>query len=144
MKHMKIILAMLVCLMLTLCATASAATLERAWMEYEDYSGGRAEQSVEDGPTLRLLETMLLRARDNVVKLDESTMNATLFCMTDDGEIYGFYCATTAGSPYIYSESNKTAYSLGDDYDAFWEIFSDVREGMGYDASYFFDLDENE
>ena len=126
--------------LLMLGAAGQAATLERAWMEYEDYSGGRAEQSVEDADKLALLETMLLRAKDNVAKLNECTMNCTLFCMTQDGEIHDFYCATD-GCPFIYSDVSKTAYSLGDDYDAFWAIFDQVREGMGFDASSFFDME---
>ena len=141
MKHIKLMVSVLLMAALMLGAACQAAGLQKAWMEYEDYSGGRAEQSVEDANNLALIEAMLLRARDNVAKLDECTMNCTLFCMNTDGDIVGFYCATD-GCPYIYSELTKTAYSLGEDYDAFWAIFSQVREGMGFDASSFFDLDE--
>ena len=140
MKIKKIICVTLLAALLLAMGVARAATLERAWMEYEDYSGGRAEQSVEDASTLQLLEAILKNASGNPDKLDSCTMNCTLFCLTTDGDIYDFACATD-GCPFIESGTNGKVYNLEGDYDRFWDIFSDVREGMGFDASAFFDLD---
>lgn len=114
--------------------SAQAATLKRAWMEYEDYSGNRAEQSVEDEKTLEELSSILLKAKGNKAKLDGCTVNCTLFCMTESGNIYDFACATD-GCPYIQNRANDATYTLGVDYQRFWEIFSDIRDGMGVEAS---------
>ena len=142
MKMNKLIcIALLVALMLSVTAVAHAAAFERAWMEYEDYSDGRAEQSVEDPDALIRLEEILLRAKDNPADLDGATINCTLFCMTPDGEIFDFACATN-GTPIIVNGSTGKVYSLTTDYDAFWDIFHEVRDGMGFDAASFFDFDE--
>ena len=134
MKHIgKTVIALLMAALM-LGMNCQAAGLQRAWMEYEDYSGGRAEQSVEDADNLALLEAMLLRAKDNVAKLNECTMNCTLFCMNTDGDIVGFYCATD-GCPFIQSGADGKVYNLGVDYQRFWEIFGGVKTGMGFDAS---------
>ena len=135
---MKQLLCVALMAAMMLFATAQAASLERAWMEYEDYSGTRAEQSVEDPVLLDELAKMLMRAREHPDEPDGGTQNCTLFCMTDAGDIYDFACSTD-GSPLIQSGVNKSVYNLGVDYQRFWEIFSDVREGMGYDASVVFD-----
>ncbi|GEM_PF-5881524 len=142
MRIRKLIAAVLLAALMTaMAAVAQADSLESVWMEYEDYSGGRAEQSVEELETIRTIEKILLRAKSNPAKLDGCTMNCTLFCMTDSGEIYGFACATD-GCPYIQAETDGAVYTLGVDYQAFWDIFDDVREGMGFDASAFFDFDD--
>ena len=114
--------------------SAQAATLKRAWMEYEDYSGNRAEQSVTDEKTLQELSKILLSARDNKAKLDGCTLNCTLFCMTGSGKIVDFACATD-GCPYIQNRANGDTYNLGVEYQRFWEIFSKIRDGMGLEAS---------
>ena len=137
MKTKRLICAALMAAMM-LFATAQATSLERVWMEYEDYSGNRAEQSVEDAAVLEELEKMLMRAKEHPDEPDGGTQNCTLFCMTDAGDIYDFACSTD-GSPLIQSGVNKGVYNLGVDYQRFWEIFSEVREGMGYDASEVFD-----
>ena len=135
--------ALLVCA-LALCASALADTrLSEVQMLYEDYDGNQANQTVADEATLEELEQMLMRARKTPGELEGCTMNCTLLCTLDNGEIYDIAVATD-GCPYIYSELTKTAYSLGDDYDAFWAIFGQVREGMGFDASSFFDLDNED
>lgn len=136
MKLMRTVCAVLV--LLALALPAQAASLEKAWMEYEDYSGNGAEQQVEDPQVLEELEKILLTARDNPDQLDGCTLNCTLFCMTPDGNIYDFACATD-GCPFIQSVSNGKVYNLGMDYERFWEIFASVREGMGYDASEVFE-----
>ena len=120
---------------LALCTPAlAAAKLSTAWMVYEDYSGNRAEQNVEDADLLKELEAILRRAFKNPTTMEENTVNCTLFCMTVDGDIYDFACATD-GSPYIQNRTNNDTYTLGEDYDRFWEIFTIVREAMGVDAS---------
>ena len=141
MKFKRLICTCLLACLLALTATAQAAQLERAWMEYEDYSGNRVEQSVEDENLLTEVAKILKRAKGNPAKLDGCTVNCTLFCLTDDGTIYDFACATD-GCPYIQAETDGAVYTLGVDYQAFWDIFDDVREGMGFDASAFFDFDD--
>lgn len=124
-------------LLLTLCAalaSAQAATLERVWMEYEDYSGVHSEQAIEDAALLKELKNILLRAKDNPAQLEGCTMNCTLFCETDTGDIYDFACATD-GCPYIQSRDDGRVFTLGVDYQRFWEIFDQVGVGMGYEAS---------
>lgn len=140
---LKRILIAALSLMLLLTAAAQADGLQKIWMEYEDYSGNRAEQAVEDPAVIQELEQMLLRARNNPAQLDGCTLNATLFCMTGDGKIYDFACATD-GCPFIQSRTNEGVYNLGVDFQRFWEIFADVRTGMGYDATSVFDLPEDE
>ena len=134
MNMKKLICAVLLLVMATGIVAAQAATLQRAWMEYEDYSGNRAEQSVEDAKTLEALTKILLRAKDNKAKLDGCTVNCTLFCETDSGKIYDFACATD-GCPYIQNRTNNDTYTLGVDYQSFWDIFSEVRDGMGLEGS---------
>ena len=138
MKMKRYVCAVLTLALMLSLGVAHAAALDEVWMEYEDYSGNRAEQSVDSVSEIKELEAMLLRARDNPAQLDECTLNCTLFCMTGDGDIYDFAVATD-GCPFIQARSNSVVYSLGDDYARFWEIFADVREGMGYDASAVFD-----
>lgn len=138
MKMRRLICALLLAGLIAASATAQAAQLERAWMVYEDYSGNRAEEWIQSDKTLRSLEKILLRAKDNRARLDGCTMNCTLFCMTEDGDIYDFACATD-GCPYIQSLANKAVYTLGVDYLSFWELFPKVQSGMGFEASAVFD-----
>ena len=137
MKMNRLVCAILLVGLLAMGLSAQAAGIERAWMEYEDYSGNRLEQSIESEKTLSELEKILNRARQNPAELEDCTVNCTLFCMVD-GEIYDFACATD-GCPYIQSRDNSKTYTLGVDYQRFWEIFSQVRDGMGYEASSVFD-----
>ena len=139
MKFKRLICTCLLACLLALTATAQAAQLERAWMEYEDYSGNRVEQSVEDEKLLTEVAKILKRAKGNPAKLDNCTMNCTLFCMVKDGDILDFACATD-GCPYIQNRDTDDTYNLGVDYQRFWEIFSDVRDGMGFEASSVFDF----
>ena len=130
--------ALALMLLIALSVSAQAAGITQAWMEYEDYSGNRAEQSLESEQDLQALERIMLRAKDNPAELDGCTMNATLFCMTESGDIYDFACATD-GCPYIQSRDNDAVYTLGVDYQSFWELFSEVSDGMGFEASSVFD-----
>ena len=134
MRMKRLICAVLLVGLLASLACAHAGKLERAWMEYEDYSGNRAEQSIEDVKKLEELEKILTRASKNKADNSGGTMNCTLFCMTQDGEIYDFACATD-GYPYIQKRDNGATYTLGLDYERFWQLFSDVKAGMGFDAS---------
>ena len=133
MKKRRIVAALVLAGLLACLMPAHAASLERAWMVYEDYSGNRVEQSIENAKTLKSLEQIMNRAKKNSAKLEDCTVNCTLFCMSG-GEIYDFACATD-GCPYIQNRSTDRTYSLGDDFDDFWSIFADVRIGMGFDAS---------
>ena len=138
MKLKRMMLALLLVSLVAGMTAAQAGKLERIWMEYEDYSGNRAEQAIEDSKTLDELEKILTRASKHAAELDNCTMNCTLFCMLKDGDILDFACATD-GCPYIQSRDNNKTYTLGVDYQRFWEIFSSVKTGMGYDASNVFD-----
>ena len=131
-KH--ICAALLAALLLAVGVVAQASSFERAWMEYEDYSDGHADQIIEDPETLATLEDILLRASENPAELDGCTVNCTLFCETDSGKIYDFACATD-GCPYIQNRANNDTYTLGVDYQSFWDIFSEVRDGMGLEGS---------
>ena len=134
MRMKKMLCALLLMALALGAVSAQAATLKRAWMEYEDYSGNRAEQSIEDEKTLQELSKILIKARDNRAKLDGCTVNCTLFCMTESGKIYDFACATD-GCPFIQNRADGATYNLGVNYQRFWEIFSDISTGMGVDAS---------
>lgn len=137
MKLTRMICAVLALTLLTACG-AQAAGLQKAWMSYEDYSENGAEQAIDDPALLQELEAILLRARENPAELDGCTMNSTLFCMTENGNIYDFACATD-GCPFIQNRADEKVYTLGLDYQRFWEIFSEIQVGMGYDASAVFD-----
>ena len=130
--------ALLAALLAAMGVSAQAMTLTQAWMEYEDYSDNRAEQSVEGADALKKLEKILDRAMKNPAKLDDCTLNCTLFCMTEDGDIYDFACATD-GCPYIQSRDDDKVYTLGVDYQDFWDMFASIRDGMGFEASSVFD-----
>ena len=134
MKMKKLLCAALVLVMAMGLVSAQAASLKRAWMEYEDYSGNRAEQTVTDEKLLSELSKILMKAKGNKAKLDGCTVNCTLFCMTESGNIYDFACATD-GCPFIQNRADSGTYNLGVNYQRFWEIFSEIRDGMGVDAS---------
>lgn len=138
MKMKRILCVLLLVGLLASLMAAHADQLERVWMEYEDYSGVRSEQAIEDAKTLEELEKILQRASRNRAELEGCTVNCTLFCMTKDGDIVDFACATD-GCPYIQNRQNDATYTLGLDYQRFWEIFAEVKTGMGYDASSVFD-----
>lgn len=131
------ICALLLAALMALPATALAdqAKLKEVLMIYEDYDGNRAEQSVDDAATLKELEDMLVRARKNRAELENCTMNSSLFCMVESGEIFDFAVATD-GCPYITDRNTDKTYRLTDEDQArLWEIFDLVQETMGYDAS---------
>ena len=138
MKMKRLICALLLVGLLATLASAQAAKLQRVWMEYEDYSGNRAEQAIEDSKTLEELTKIMSRASKHKAELDNCTMNCTLFCLLDDGDIMDFACATD-GCPYIQDRDTDQAYTLGLDYQRFWEIFTQVQTGMGFDAGSVFD-----
>ena len=139
MNMRRMLSALLAAALLTaLGAVAQAAALTDAWMEYEDYSGNRAEQSIASSDDLKVLEKILNRAKDNPAQLDGCTLNCTLFCMSENGDIYDFACATD-GCPFIQSRDTDKVYTLGVDYQDFWELFSDIQAGMGFEASSVFD-----
>ena len=124
-------MAALLLAVLTAAIPAQAAQMTQAWMVYEDYSGARAEQVISDANQLEELEDILITARSHPSKLKGCTMNCTLFCQTQDGEIYDFACATD-GCGYIQNLEDKKVYDLSGDYDRFWAMFSKVQTGMGY------------
>lgn len=134
MKIKKLICLVMIMVLAAAFASAQAATLKRAWMEYEDYSGNRAEQTIDDAKLLSELSKILMKAKDNKAKLDGCTVNCTLFCMTESGNIYDFACATD-GCPFIQNRANNDTYTLGVNYQRFWEIFSGIRDGMGVEGS---------
>lgn len=123
--------------LLALSAAAMAETpkLTEALMIYEDYDGNREEQTVLDEATLAELQDMLVRASKNKAELENCTVNSTLFCTMDNGEIYDFAVATD-GCPYITDKRDDQTYRLTDaDRERLWEIFDLVQEVMGYDAA---------
>ncbi len=133
----RVFCALLAVALLALAASALAATpkMTEAIMVYEDYDGNRAEQTVNDEATLKELQDMLMRAGKNKAKLENCTMNCSLFCMVDDGQIHDFAVATD-GCPYITDMSTDATYRLSDeDHARLWEIFDLVQEIMGYDAA---------
>ena len=122
-------------LALSVPALAAGSGLKEAIMVYEDYDGNRAEQTIDDEPTLAELAEMLKRAKKNPGQLDGCTMNSTLFCVVPSGEIYDFSVATD-GCPYIVDMDNNKTYTLSaEDQARLWEIFDLVQETMGYDAN---------
>ena len=137
MKMKKLMCALMVLVLAAGFASAQASVLEQAWMVYEDYSGNRAEQTVMDEPTLDVIEDILLAARNCPAQIEDCTLNCTLFVQVKGGDIYDFACATD-GCPFIQNRDTDDAYTLGDDYQRFWAIFSQIRQGMGVDAGLVF------
>ena len=133
----KVICALLLVALLAATATAMAGglKLKEVTMIYEDYDGNRAEQTVVDRETLQELQDMLVRARKHKAQLENCTMNSSMFCMVDSGEIYDIAVATD-GCPYITDMASDQTYRLEDaDHARLWEIFDLVQETMGYDAA---------
>ena len=136
---MKRLICMLLLVGMLAVASAQAAKLTEAIMIYEDYDGNRAEWTVSDEDELKELQDMLLRARDNKATLENCTMNCTLMCRIDGEDIIDFAVATD-GCPYIVDRDTEQAYRLTDeDQTRLWEIFEQIKEAMGYDASLFMD-----
>lgn len=117
------------------CGALAASKLTEVIMIYEDYDGNRVEQTVVDDATLKELQDMLVRAKGNKAELENCTMNSSLFCKLESGDIYDFAVATD-GCPYITDMTTDQTYRLADaDRDRLWEIFDLVQEVMGYDAA---------
>ena len=133
---MKRFLAALLVCALALCASALADTrLSEVQMLYEDYDGNQANQTVADEATLEELEQMLMRARKTPGELEGCTMNCTLLCTLDNGEIYDIAVATD-GCPYITDMTTDKTFTLTEEDQArLWEIFDLIQETMGYDAA---------
>lgn len=132
----RLIAALLLAGMLALSASALAESrLSEAQMLYEDYDGNQANQTVNDEATLEELEQMLVRARKNPGQLEGCTMNCTLLCTVEGGEIYDIAVATD-GCPYIIDMTSDKTYRLEEEDRArLWEIFDLIQETMGYDAA---------
>ena len=134
---MKRLICALLLIGLLAMASAQAAQLTEAIMIYEDYDGNRAEWTVSDEDELKALQDMLMRAKDNKATLENCTMNCTLVCKVDDDVIVDFAVATD-GCPYITDRNTDQTYRLTDEDQArLWEIFDQIQEAMGYDASVF-------
>ena len=135
----RFICALLICL-LALPAAAMAEFMEEsqigeAIMIYEDYDGQHVEQTVADAAELLELEGMLMRAAQNPAELQGNTMNCTLFCMMKNGDIFDFAIATD-GSNFITDMNTDMTYTFeAEDLERFWEIFSEVKAVMGFNAS---------
>ena len=136
---MKRLICALLLLGLLAMPIAQAAELTEAIMIYEDYDGNRAEWTVSDEEELKDLQAMLLRAKNNKATLDNCTLNCTLMCKIDGESIIDFAVATD-GCPYITDRNSDQTYRLTDEDQArLWEIFDQIQEAMGYDASVFMD-----
>ena len=134
---MKRLICALLLVGLLAMAPAQAAELTEAIMIYEDYDGNRSEWTVSDDAELKELRDMLLRAKDNKATLENCTLNCTLMCKIDGENIIDFAVATD-GCPSIVDRKTDQAYRLTDDDHArLWEIFDQIQEAMGYDASVF-------
>ena len=117
-------------------SAAAAAKLSEATMIYEDYDGNHADWTVNDDEELKELVDMLERARENRAELDNCTMNCTLMCKVDGETIVGFEIATD-GCPFITEMNSGRTYRLDDgDWARLWQIFEQIQEAMGYDASW--------
>ena len=133
----KMICALFLIGVLIACLTAHAAQLSEAIMIYEDYDGNRAEWTVSDEAELEELKDILMRAKGNKATLENCTMNCTLLCKLEGGDIVDFAVATD-GCPYITNMDNEQTYRLSDaDQARLWEIFDQIQAAMGYDASVF-------
>ena len=135
----RMIIALLIAALLAVSVPAMAAgALVEVIMIYEDYDGNRVEQTEVGEDALKEISQILLRSRNNEATLENCTMNCSLFCKRDDGEIYDFAVATD-GCPYITDLQTNKTYRLSDsDLEKLWEYFDLVRDVMGYDAAEFF------
>ena len=131
----KIIAALLACALLLGVGALAETRLSEVQMLYEDYDGNQANQTVSDAATLEELEQILVRARNNPAQLDGCTMNCTLLCTLQEGEIYDIAIATD-GCPFIVDLTSDKTFRLEDaDRERLWEIFDLIQETMGYDAA---------
>lgn len=106
-------------------------------MIYEDYDGHFANQTADGADVVKEIEAMLTRARKNPAQLDGCTMNCTLLCTLQNGDIYDIAVATD-GCPFITDMTTDKTYRMTDDDMArLWEIFDVIQEEMGYDAALF-------
>lgn len=136
----RLICAVLALAVLALSASAlAAAKLTEATMIYEDYDGNHADWTVNDDDELKELVDMLTRARKHKAELENCTMNCTLLCKVDGESILSFAVATD-GCPYITDMDTNITYRLTeDDQSRLWELFEQIQEAMGYDASWVLD-----
>lgn len=131
----KALCALLAAALLLLPAAALAAGINEATMVYEDEDNFQAQQTISDAALLTELERILMSARENPVNIDgEHTMNCTLMCVTDT-DIIDFACSTD-GSAFITDNASETTYAVdAGDMDRLWQIFSEVKNGMGVEAA---------
>ena len=129
----KTLCALLLCALLM--PAALAATITEATLVYEDEDSIQVQQTLTDPALLSELETILAAAHKNPVDLNgEHTMNCTLMCVTAE-DIFDFACATD-GSAFITDNATETTYAVdADDMDRLWEMFSEVKTGMGIEAA---------
>ena len=114
---------------------SASARLTEATMIYEDYDGNHADWTVNDEDELAELEDMLQRAKDNRAQPDNCTMNCTLLCRAGNETVVAFEVATD-GCPFVTEMNRGVTYSLNeDDWARLWQIFEQIQEAMGYDAS---------
>lgn len=120
---------------LLLTPTALAAVITEATMVYEEEDNLQTQQTVTDAALLSELEGMLQTARQNPVSSDgEHSMNCTLLCMTAE-DILDFAVATD-GSAFITDNATEITYAVdANDMDRLWEIFGEVKAGMGVEAA---------
>ena len=132
----RLICALLLAGLLAASASALAeAKLAEATMIYEDYDGNHSDWTVNDDGELKELVDMLTRAKKNKAQLENCTMNCTLLCKVDEENIIDFAVATD-GCRYITDLDHDATYQLSEeDWDRLWELFEQVQEAMGYDAS---------
>ena len=135
----------LICALLALCLAAlgtcalAESHLSEIQMIYEDYDGQAANETVTDPEVLEEIENMLLRARMNPTDPDGATMNCTLLCTNESGEIYDFAIATDGRAFVADLTTGKTYLLPEEDLDRLWEIFPLVYDAMGIDAAMFMD-----
>jgi len=131
----------LTCMLLLVALLAASAfalaetKLTEATMIYEDYDGNHADWTVNDDGELKELVQMLSRAKKNKAQLENCTMNCTLLCKVD-GETLIDFAVATDGCHFSTGLDRDTTYRLEDeDWDRLWEMYEQIQEAMGYDAS---------
>ena len=126
---------LLVALLAASTSALAEAKLSEATMIYEDYDGNHADWTVNDDGELKELVDMLTRAKKHRAQLENCTMNCTLLCKVD-GETLIDFAVATDGCHYVTDMDRDATYRLEDeDWDRLWEIFDQIQEAMGYDAS---------